>query len=236
MHEFAAFIGIDTAAGRKPFTCVCLDARRKLLAIAGGSVVDVLSFAAGQASALVAISPPHRPGSLRPAQPGEPALPGARLGGLHQFSLDDSIQPGDSPAWMAPCFELAARLHSLGYQPFPAAESSLQWLEAPAQSGFQSWLGVEPFEAGTLEGRLQRQLALYDLELDVPDAMDFFEEITRFKLMHGHLPYEKVLDQAEINAYMAANTAWMAVHEPGSVHSAGTPETGLVYFPIQTGR
>lgn len=237
-QEFAAYIGIDAGSGRKPFTYTCLDAKRKLLAVGSGSTVDVLSYAAGQTAALAAVSAPVRPGSLKLAHASEPALPVLRLGSLRQLSLDLGGQPhadasADCPPWMAASIELVDRLQSMGYLPFQAADSPLQWLEAPAQSGFQSWLGLEPFEADTLEGRLQRQLVLYDLDLDVPDAMEFFEEITRFKLLHGHLPYERVLSQAEINAYMAANTAWLAVNEPATVHSSGSAESGLVYFPVK---
>lgn len=237
-QEFAAYIGVDTGSGRKPFTYACLDAKRKLLAVGSGSAVDVLSFAAGQSSALTAVSAPARPGSLKSARANEPALPVLRLGSQRQMSLDLEGQPHaeanvNCPPWMTACIDLVDRLHSMGYQPFPTDGNPHQWLEAPAQSGFQSWLGLEPFEADTLEGRLQRQLVLYDLDLDVPDAMEFFEEITRFKLLHGHLPYERILTQAEINAHMAANTAWLAINEPGSVHTAGSSETGLVFYPIK---
>ena len=47
-------------------------------------------------------------------------------------------------------------------------------MEAPAETGFRALLGVPPFEAGILEGRIQRQLVLYDLELDVPDRDGIF--------------------------------------------------------------
>lgn len=233
-YGFGAYIGIDTGVGRRPFTYVCLDGNRKLLALGDGSAVDVLSFAAGQAAALLAVSPPLRPGSLKAAQASEPALPVLRLGSLRQLSLDVTSQPfAECPPWMSACFELIDRLQNMGYRPFPQENQANQWLEAPAQSGFHAWLGQEPLESGTLEGRLQRQLILYDQDLDVPDAMDFFEEITRFRLLHGKLSYKLVMQQTEINAYMAANTAWLAANQPAAVQSAGSPETGLVYFPVK---
>ena len=235
-HDFSTFIGVDTGSGRRPFTYVALDVHRKLLAVGTGAAVDVLSFAAGQQSALAAISPPDRPGSLKPGRAEEPPLPILRLGSPRQFQLDLTGEPRgeaavQSPSWMAACLELIGHLQATGYHAFPDEGCPRQWLEAPAQSGFHSWLGLEPLEAGTLEGRLQRQLVLADLDMDVPDAMEFFEEITRFKLLRGILPYQRVLSQVEINAYMAANTAWLAVHEPASVRQSGSSESGLVFYP-----
>ena len=235
-HDFSTFIGIDTGMGRRPFTYVALDRQRRLLAMGGGSAVDVLSFTAGLQSGLAAVSPPDRPGSLKPARAEEPPLPILRLGSPRQFQLDLTGEPhGEpvtrAPAWLSACFELISHIQATGYSPFPQEDAPRQWLEAPAQSGFYAWLGLEPFEAGTLEGRLQRQLVLADLDLDVPDAMEFFEEITRFKLLRSILPYQHVMSQAELNAYMAANTAWLAVHEPSSVRQSGSLESGIVFYP-----
>ena len=63
-RDFSTFIGVETGVGHRPFTYIALDQQRRLLAVGGGSAVDVLSFAAGLQSVLVALSPPDRPGSL----------------------------------------------------------------------------------------------------------------------------------------------------------------------------
>jgi hypothetical protein len=238
MPDFTTFIGVNAGNGRKPFTYVALDKDRRLLAVGGGGPVDVLSFAAGQPCALIGLSAPTRPGSLKPAQPDEPPLPVFRLSGQHQYQLDLTGEPQPDPntgfpAWLSASLGLVSQFQSLGYRLFPAEGQPHQWLETPAESAFSALLGLQPFEGGTLEGRIQRQLVLFDLDLDVPDAMDFFEEITRFKLLHGHLPYEKVLPLAELNAWLAANTAWQAVHQPEKVRQAGKPESGQVVYPIR---
>ncbi len=236
MTEFSSFLGVDSGAGRKPFTYVALDSNRRLLAVGSGGAVDVLSFAAGQPSVLVALSAPQRPGSLKPGATSEPPLPVHRLSQQRETQLDLTGQalatPGaDMPSWLAASFGLVSQLQALGGELFPA-QAARQWLETPAESGFISLLGVEPFDIESLEGRLQRQLALFDLELDVPDAMDFFEEITRFKLLRGILPYHKVLPPGELNAWLAANTAWQAVHQPHRVQRAGDAESGVVTYPL----
>jgi hypothetical protein len=230
--EFSVIIGVDAASRRKPFTFVALDPGRKLRVIGKGDTVDILSYLAGLGDALISFSPPWKGGKPAEGLPPGALLPPYRLGGLRQHSLLEENDPGTSPTWMAPSLSLLSRLLTLNFSPFPHSEDARQWLEAPAESAYRSLLGVEPFPSNTLEGRIQRQLVLYDLELDVPDPMEFFEEVTRFRLLRSQLPYERILPQAELNAWMAAATAWLAVHEPSRVHSPGSPAEGLVYLPL----
>ena len=226
-QTFSVILGVDAASGRRPFTFVALDPNRRLQVVGGGDAVDVLSFAAGQNDALIALSPPWKGG--KPGDGSAAPLPACRLGSLRQPSLlSENVAPA-CPPWMRETLDLLCRLQEMGYQPFPHADAPRQWLDTPAETGFRALLSVPPFEAGILEGRIQRQLVLEDLELDVPDAMDFFEEVTRFRLLHSQLPYERVLPQPELNAWMAAAAAWYALHEPARVLTAGSPADGLVY-------
>ncbi len=87
-------------------------------------------------------------------------------------------------------FALFHRLETLGYHLYPQAGAELQCLEVYPYASYAVLLGVLPFSKYTLEGRLQRQLALYDQKVDVPDAMRVFEEITRHRLLKGVLPLE----------------------------------------------
>jgi hypothetical protein len=103
----------------------------------------------------------------------------------------------------------------------------------PADAAFWSLLGVAPLPTGTLEGRIQRQLALLDEGLHVPDAMDFFEEITRYKLLKSILPTKDIFPQPEINAWIAAYTAWLADHDFDLVRCFGEEEEGLVFLPCK---
>jgi hypothetical protein len=229
---FSTFIGVDSSSRRKPFTFVALDPGRKLRVVGGGDAVDVLSYVAGLNDALIAFSPPWKGGHPLEGQPPVIRLPACRLGGLRQLPLLSADQPVPCPSWISPSFNLLTRLQELGFLPFPQSDASpRQWLEAPAETGYRALLNVEPFNAGILEGRIQRQLVLSDLELDVPDAMEFFEEVTRFRLLHSQLPYERVLPPPELNAWLAAATAWLAVNESDRIHAAGSPADGVVYFP-----
>ena len=45
--------------------------------------------------------------------------------------------------------------------------------------------------------------------------MEFFEEITRYKLIQGILPLENLYTSKELDALVAAFVAWMTVNKPG---------------------
>jgi predicted RNase H-like nuclease len=92
---------------------------------------------------------------------------------------------------------------------------------------------VLPFPKHTLEGRIQRQLILHALNINVPDAMLFFEEITRHRLLNGILPSENLYSPGELDALVAAYTAWLAANQPDKVCLVGDPHEGQIVLPGQ---
>jgi hypothetical protein len=239
------FIGIDSLANPAPFSMACLDEERRLVALSQGPLAEMLAYAAGQAEAIVAIGAPPRPNQGLAARQDElPEMEGfpagrqslrlaelqLRLKGYHV-----PLTPSDlahCQGWVRRGFELHAQLQAVGYAAYPGGESGHCWLETQVDACFQALIGIAPFPAGTLEGRLQRQLVLRDLKLPVPDPMDFFEEVTRYKLLHGVLPTEKIHPQAELNAIMAAQVAWLAARKPDRLQSFGDPAEGQVFLPL----
>jgi hypothetical protein len=87
--------------------------------------------------------------------------------------------------------------------------------------------------ADSLEGRIQRQLSLYDLGMDIPDPMNFFEEITRYRLLKGILVEEGLYSSLELNAIAAAYMAWAVIQRPEEVTFVGDEGEGQVAVPIQ---
>ena len=75
-------------------------------------------------------------------------------------------------------------------------------------------LGQLPLPKPTLEGRLQRQLVLFEQDMGIKDPMEFFEEITRHRLLKGILPIECIYTSEELDALVAAFTAYLAVNQP----------------------
>ncbi len=107
------------------------------------------------------------------------------------------------------------------FKPFSGTDGTDQWIETVAQDCFRALIGPEPLPRRTLEGRIQRALILYDEGLQIPDPMDFFEEITRHKLMQGILPLENIYSSKQLDALIAAYTAWMSVKRPRQISIKG---------------
>jgi hypothetical protein len=251
MNEtFSVYIGIDVTMGPRPVTFVALDLEQNAQAIGEGDVHDALAYAAGQSGrALVAVNAAARPNKgvlareeVRRALDRPPPKRIWRQLRLAEYELQQAGMPvTETPAspekslpWVRRGFHLVAQLEALNYEAYPTDEDApRQWMETNADAAFWSLLGVVPLQAGTLEGRIQRQLVLADEALKVPDAMDFFEEITRFKILKSNLPIQNIFVQPEINAWMAAHTAWLAVNAPERIRRFGVPEEGVVYLPVK---
>jgi hypothetical protein len=58
-----------------------------------------------------------------------------------------------------------------------------------------------------------------------------FEEITRHRLMHGILPLDTIYSPGELDALVAAYTAWLAGTHPEQITSLGAPEEGQIVLP-----
>jgi hypothetical protein len=252
-NTYRVFLGIDIGIGPKPVTLVALDSEQQVMAIGEGDVTDALAYAAGQvAGALVAVSSPARPNQGRMKRPEirrslKPSPPSGKFTALRQVEYE-LIQAGinipETPAsaaksipWIRRGFTLVEKLEALGYEAFPAdgSEPSVQrlWLETNADAAFWSLLKVAPLQAGSLEGRIQRQLVLLDEQMDVPDAMNFFEEITRFRILKSTLPTQNIFSQCELNARIAAHTAWLVASQPERIQKYGEPEEGILFLPVK---
>ncbi len=109
----------------------------------------------------------------------------------------------------------------------------LQWLEVYPHACFCALLGLTPFPKYTLEGRIQRQLALHEQDMHIPDPMRLFEEITRHRLLQGLLPLQDLYTPGELDALVAAFTAWKAANQPGEVTLLGDPQEGQVVLPVK---
>ena len=240
------YIGIDPTAGQKPFSYAALDGARRLLVLGQGTLDEVLAFCGGQRGAIAAVCAPRRPNQRLMEQEDvrqhiSPAPKPGRWTGfrvaeylLRQHHITTYKTPAveaDCPAWMRMGFQLYKRLEGFGYQPYPAPDAALQWLEVYPHACYCALLGQVPLPKHTFEGRIQRQLALVEQKLDVPDPMDLFEEITRHRLLQGILPLDELYTQGELDALVAAHTAWLAASHPAQVTALGDPSEGVVVVP-----
>lgn len=240
------FIGIDPGAvagrSRRSFTYAALDSDCRLAALACGELTDILTFTSNLSRAIVAINGPARLNcgllSRQPNLLGDLAPKPARMRqvefDLHTHGLRVPPTPAtleECPHWMIACLHLYQQLSQNGFSSFPTTDSPRQIMETQVEALFSSWTGNSRLLlAGTLEGRIQRQLALLQQRLPVADPMDFFEEITRHKLLRGILPVEKLHSHLELNALAAAALAWNAAYHPETLHPTGEPAEGVIYI------
>jgi hypothetical protein len=245
-YDHPTFIGVDPTAGEKPVVYAAVDHELHLLALGHGNLDDILAFAAGQRQAFLAICAPQRPntGVMTRPEVREKLDPVPNPGRWENFRLADFLlrqhnitiprtpaEEADCPNWMKNGFLLFRRLEELGYQPFPRKEAARQILEVYPHAVYTVLLGVVPLQKQTLEGRLQRQLVLFQKDLEIPDPMIFFEEITRHRLLKGVLPFDELYTAAELDALAAAYTAWLAANHPDQITLLGDPDEGQIVLP-----
>ena len=247
--EFSSFIGVEANRERSyPFTYAAIDRDLTIRAFGRGSIKDAFAFLAGQESALAAINSPitTSKGLLKREDIREKLSSKSRLGrwvnlrlveyellerGVHVPRTPGTLK--SSPRWMKLGFRLFEELGKLGYQPYPNPDSPKQYFECQGEAAFWNLLGHAPLKEHALEGRLQRQLVLQLCGLPVPDAMLFFEEITRHHLLNSTLPLDNLYSNEELNALAAAYTAWLARNKTDKVIRIGHEEEGFIYLPDQ---
>jgi hypothetical protein len=239
------FIGIDPSGGRHPLTYAALDEECQLIALGSGEIEEVLAFLGDQQATVVAVNAPHCPskGLVRKVLEKQSLTAGHLRGTdlrMAEYELRGRgifVSPTASrselcSAWMQIGFEFFHKLEGMSFKPFPSNNATHQWLETHPHAAYSVLLGQLPLPKPTLEGRLQRQLALYEQDLGIKDPMEFFEEITRHRMLKGVLPTEFIYSAEELDAMVAAFTAYLAASQPDQVVWIGDKEEGQITLPV----
>jgi len=240
------FIGIDPTAGKRPMAYAALDRDLRPLALGEGDLDAVTAFVGGQQAAFVAINAPSQPnqGLMKRPEVRENLTPVPHPGRWEGFRVAEYLlyqrkirtprtraSAENCPVWMQVGFELYKRFGGLGYQPYLTPEAPCQVMEVYPHAAYSVLLNSSPFPKTSLEGRLQRQLLLHNQGLYVPDPMRVFEEITRYRLLQGILPLDDLYSARELDALVAAFTAWVAATSPEGVTVLGASEEGQIVLP-----
>ena len=240
----SVFIGITPVSGHKPFAYAALDRDLNLVALAEGEMGDVTAFVAGQDSVTVAVNSPSsvnrglvrdmtKKKILTSYQIRRMELRLAeyelRERGITVIKTPASMEL--CPVWMQAGFELYRKLAKMGFQKYPEKGSTRQVMETNSHACFCVMTGQTPLARLSLEGRMQRQILLYEHGLRIKDPMDFFEEITRYKLLKGILPMELLYLPEQLDAMAAAYVAWLAVHKREGVFMLGDAKEGRMVLP-----
>lgn len=238
------FVGIDPSGGRHPFTFAALDEDCQLVTLASADLEELLAFLGGLKATVTAVNAPHstNKGLVRRMMEEKDPTPGRLRGSdlrMAEYKLRErgiSVSPTPSrteacAAWMQTGFDLYKQLETAGYQPYPSEDAAKQWMETHPHAAFCSLVGQNLLPKPTLEGRLQRQLALYERGISMNDPMSYFEEITRHRLLKGILPTEAIYSAEELDALVAAFTAYQASNHPGEVNWVGDIQEGRIFLP-----
>lgn len=241
------YIGLDPTAGRRPINYAVLDENLRLAARGLGKKDKILDVIAAYESAVVAIDAPQSPNGGLMAEAARRENYGLspntttwanykvceyelRRRGIRLYNTPGEVEA--APRWMQVGFELYAALKEMGYALYGSAESGdRRLLEVHPHACYTVLLGHVPLRKDSLEGRMQRQLALYREGLDVPDAMEAFEEITRHHLLEGALTLPGLFTHDELDALVSAYTAYLAARHPERVTPVGDPGEGQIIVP-----
>ncbi len=239
--------GIDASGAGKPLTCAALDAGGRLTLLQGCEEEELLTFLRMAPRAWVAVNAPPRPnrGLVRARLVGNAPRAGQLRGtdmrlveyelrkrGIHVSATPQYL--ASCPSWMQTGFSLYQKLTAAGFRFYPAGtDCPYQVLETHPHAVFCVLLGKQPLLKPTLEGRLQCQLILHEQGLQIRDPMDFFEEITRYRLLQGVLPLEYVYLPEELDALAAAYVAFLVATQPEAVIAIGEREEGQIFLPAR---
>ncbi|HEX7556259.1 MAG TPA: hypothetical protein VF338_06515 [Leptolinea sp.] len=238
------FIGIDVQAIQKPFFFTALDADLEIIASGHGRLGDVLAYLAGQSSVLVSVN-----GPVCAPQPDIEFSQGG-LFDSNQFSAAGSNRSGDAalaargypaalvpaagkklPLWIERSLELAGEMRRLGYAPSSETNLARTYFETQTEAAYWQVTGIIPYDARSLEGRLQYQLMMFEFGFALRDPMTFLEEFTRFRLRTSQLPLTQILPAHELRSLMAAATAWLMDTHPEKVEHFGMMGEGEIILP-----
>lgn len=248
LFKDTVFIGIDPSCGEDSLTYAVLDKDLNLLALSQQKLNTVSAFVGGQKSAVVGVNAPRRLNqglmkkdsvrdNLRP-QPSPDRYKTFRVAEYLLFQRNIRIprtpaKVSDCPGWMRVGFKLYRNLEEMGFADYPGKDIEQTTLEVYPHAAYTVLLERIPFLKKTFEGRLQRQLLLHSLSLDVPDPMRVFEEFTRYKIIQGQLPWEGLYSVEELEALMAAYLAWKAASAPDEVSLLGDSREGQILLPLK---
>lgn len=239
----SVFVGIDPTSSHKSYTYAALDKGMNLVALTDGELDDVTAFLGGHSSAIVAINAPSgvsrgfvREKKKEMFKPLKTRASGFRVAELELRDRGITVSGTPStvsacPAWMQTGFTLYRKLEKMGFKKYPTENALHQILESQPHAAFCVMAGAVPQPKPSLEGKIQRQLLLYEAGVRIKDPMDFFEEITRHKMLKGIWPHNMLYQPEQYDAVVAAYTAWLSVHKPETISVIGDAREGLIVLP-----
>lgn len=245
MDESTVYIGIDPTAGRRSMTVAVLGADLRIRTLRDSKFEGVVEFALTHSRAVCGVDAPIGPNAGLLADPAyrarvglKPAADRYRAFRVGEYELrrrginiyNTPLDASKLPGWMREGLRLYDRLRAGGYAAYPEA-SSRRMFETYPHAIYTVLTGVVPYNKQCLEGRLQRQLILYEEGVDVPDPMGLLEEMTPHRLKTGRVNLDGVLTHDQLDALAAAYTAFVLDRDPDRITAVGAPAEGFIVIP-----
>ncbi|MBL8061500.1 MAG: DUF429 domain-containing protein [Anaerolineales bacterium] len=240
------FVGVSPAIHQKSFVYAAMDKNLSLVALAEGGLDEIVAFLAGQRTVMAAVNAPSGLNRGLAVEKKKEMFKSRKEKGSGGYRLAESelrtrgilvrgtpSTLGACPEWMKAGISLHRKLEKNGFVKYPADDETHQLFETSSHAGFCVLAGEAPLSKASLEGKIQRQLLLYENGVGIKDPMDFFEEITRHKMLKGTWPMELLYHPDQLDAMVAALTAWKVTHKPESVCQVGDVKEGIIFLPAQ---
>jgi len=226
-------------------TLAILDADLRRLRLESGAADEILRLVSEHPRAVCGVDAPisHSHGLLSdPAYRSRLGLkPGSSYSGFRicEYELrrrgipiyKTPVDRSTAATWMKESWRLYDRLREIGFVAYPQA-GARRMFETYPHAVFTMLIKKRPYRKNTLEGRLQRQLILLEEGVDVPDAMDALEEMTRHRILTGELVLRGLYTDDELDALAAAYAAFALDREPHNVSAIGDPTEGQILVPV----
>lgn len=248
MSDERVYIGIDPTTGRGMLTFAVLNRQLEIMIISKGTPDRVANLVLGYSNAICAINSPSGPNEglmAKIAYREKLGLnPKTRLYASYRVCEYElrrrgiglyraPRKPAKARPWMKLGWEVYDLLQKGGYVMHPQ-DGAQQLVETLSHASFAALLQKRPYRKTTLEGRLQRQLALFNEGLDIEDPMTFFEEWTRHRIVSGELVYDDLLEPIELDALVAAYTGLLLSEAPEHITLVGDADEGIIAVPAAT--
>lgn len=245
MIDETVFIGIDPTAGVRPITYAVLDGRLRIKTLRTAPLEEVLADVLTYPAVVCGVDAPAGRNRGLLADPDTRARLGLsadrhtysryrlceyelRRRGIHVYSTPPDEQR--IPRWMRVGWELYERLRAAGFVDYPL-QGVRRLFETYPHAAYTVLIKKRPYAKTSIEGLLQRQLVLYEEGVGVPDPMRALEEWTRHRLRTGQLDLGIIYGHDELDALMAAYTAYIVEREPYNMTALGDPAEGLIVLP-----
>jgi hypothetical protein len=249
MREKNSFIGLSVISARKPLHVVVLDAEMRTLFAGMLPLAQALEQIDKYPQAVCAIDTPLGVnqgilagvnGRLRYGLPANATL--WQDFRVCEFMIAQAgmkianTPPPDVPASVRTQlgWQVVEALRQLGFVNYRPGifDSARQLVETHPESAYTVCLGHLPRPKSHLFGQLQRQMVLYDVGLDVQNPLRLFDEISRQQVLLGKWQLQEILPVEQMDAHMAAYTAWLAMENSGQLSLLGDPLEGQIALPM----